>query len=522
MLLVAISLAAVWAGVALLLVTGDGPTPRASRADAANGVRAGSAELERPAAGAPDALVARSAAKEESDASNALMARSIPLGITVVNERRLAVRGARCRLLRTYAGAREEEPELHSVDGFGHLELSVEPGEYELVVTAARHRVLRDRLFVEPGARRFDYEAKLIGDGQLFAWVEGPGGRRPFSWLDRSLVRERTSVIATRAEPEHRSVRALAAIRADANCFLTPGRANSEEEGRLEFVLAVPPERPLWIHVALGDQIVATEVVHAGTKPVVFRIDDETFLAASASALATLLDAESGKPVAGARFSIAGSSDESDAADEVVLERLPPGPAEWHLSCPGREERRGRVELFAGERAELGTLALDSAARIEGRIVDEHGRPVDARVVLVPDVLGLDALHAGLQARGELDLDHGRFVFEHAGRKRYRVLVRDERWCAEPIEADTRAGDAGGLVLHAARGSAVHLRTSAGATMLLVLDEHGRIACFDELRTDVTLALTPGRYTVRAELDGRVVERAFDCSASDVELDLAR
>ncbi|MBK7878667.1 MAG: hypothetical protein IPJ77_23670 [Planctomycetes bacterium] len=533
--LLVLTVAAAAAGAALLFAHGDGAMERASRAEAPGGARAGSAELERPAASAHDVLGARTVPPSSSGAPLGADRPSVALVLTVVNDRRLAVRAARSRLLRTYGGAREEDAELHPFDGYGRLEWRVEPGEYEVVVSAPRHRTHRDRIVVPSGAPRFEHEVVLVGDGQLLATVEGPSGARPFAALPAAFVREQLSVFATRAElvargsrsPAARdeeaapSLRSLADAHAETHAWLTPSSAGGDDAARLVWVLAVPPERPLWVHVAFGDTVVATEIARTVDDRVRFVLDDELLAAASARLHARIVDAASGADLAGAEFELDGRTVTSDERGELELDGLPPGAAEWRLACAGHEERRGRVDLAAGERTELGTLALDAAARIEGQIVNEHGRPVDARVVLVPDTVELGVLHAGMQARGELDLDRGRFVFEHAGRRRYRVLVRDERWCAEPLHVDARAGDVGGLELRVAHGSVARVRTSGRVAALLVLDERGRIACYDELRADATLTLAPGRYTLRTELDGRVVEREFDCSGGEVVVDLA-
>ena len=163
----------------------------------------------------------------------------------------------------------------------------------------------------------------------------------------------------------------------------------------------------------------------------------------------------------------------------------------------------------------LPTLAASPSVTPDGY------QPGSMTIELQPFADGFESLHARAQARGELELDGGGFRFASAGRGRYRLGVRDERWTAEPLDVDARAGNVRGLELRVVAGTRVRVRTGGRAATVLVLDAAGRIACYDELRADATLALPPGSYVLRAALDGQTIERRFDCVSRGVEVDLA-
>ena len=442
--------------------------------------------------------------------------------LLVVDHRRQQIPNVRFRCVPIGQQLPPEDPGLAGSHQ-SRFELWLDPGEYKLAVTAPRHRRFDDRLVIPPDVVEFGHEVVLVGDRQLFVVLERRSGVGPRRTSFTSDERARISLFATREEPTSRDVRSMSAAHVESGAWPRPGTDSGAGASAecLEWIMTLAQDQPLLVHVAFGDVIVATSRVAPGEARVHLVLDDEVFAAASARLRARVVDAASGAGVLGAVLEVEGRRAESDDRGEIVLGALSPGPVSWTLVSQHHEERRGQVVLGPGTTAELGTIALEVATAVEGRIVDEGGKPVDARVVLAADTDALDSLHEYAQSRTELELDSGRFRFERAGRRRYRLFVRDERWSTEPLHVDASGGDVHGIVVRVARGRRVRMRAGGLATAVLVVDERGSVACYDTLRSDVTFALPPGRYTMRAQFDAGVAERTFDCTGGNVIVEIA-
>jgi hypothetical protein len=439
----------------------------------------------------------------------------VRLSLTVVNDRRLAIPNAWtvCVPIEDPIPAEERRRMGSTQSRFEHW---VDPGEYHLVVTAPRHGTYRDRLVVPEGVEELEHEIVLVAPHQVLAVLARREGSQ--STFLAGETRKHFSVFATLEVIESRDLRALGAAHAESSSWLRP--ASEEAATRLEWVLTVGPERPLFVHLAFGNRIIATRTISAGEDRAHFDLDVDLFSFDPARLRARIVDSSSGAGVMGAVLELQGHRGTSDDRGEVVLEGLSAIPSEWKVSAAEYESLRGRVVAEAGATIELGTIAIDPATTIEGTLVDEHGRPVDARVVLAPDTEAFDALHARRHVRSELELDRGRFRFEGVGRQRHRLFVRDERWIAEPLVVDTRGGDALGLQLRVVPGRRVRVHVAGPSAEFLVVDDRGEVACHDELHADATVALAPGRYRIRARVDGRASERTVEVGLDGAEVEL--
>jgi hypothetical protein len=363
----------------------------------------------------------------------------------------------------------------------------------------------------------------LVGQQQIFVRLQGPRGGRPFVERPGLPSGGDLTVLATRDEPASKSVVALAAARVERNAW---PRANGWQEDAalpLEWVLELPPERPVWVSAALGDVVLASRPVSSDDDVVTIVLGEELVTGVLAELRAHVVDAVTRSPVLAARFAIGGREVTSDARGEIVLEGLVPAPYEWVLQSAEHERLCGAVEVTGGAKVDLGVLELDPAATINGRVVDTDGKPVDLRLALVPDANELDELGARAQKLGDVDLDQGRFRFEHVGRRRYFVCVRDAEWAGEPLVADTSQGDVSGLELRVARGRPVELTGGGPRFTVLVADAEGHTRVYGAFDDEASFALLPGSYRFRVwTADGRTFERQTESTEDGLRIELAR
>jgi len=194
-------------------------------------------------------------------------------------------------------------------------------------------------------------------------------------------------------------------------------------------------------------------------------------------------------PAPAAPVSVVRSSLRTDADGAFVVSGLPPGRVEVIARAPGhRAARSARLQLTAGRERDGVELVLGVAGRIAARVIDEHGRPADARIEAriegdpVPRYLETDA-------RGELALeDVGGTVLLLAtaeGRPPSETVVhvgtgREER-VTIALDAGrrtlrARVADMHGNPLEGALVRVETLEVGTGQPRTLVSDENGEIA----------------------------------------------
>jgi protocatechuate 3,4-dioxygenase beta subunit len=88
-----------------------------------------------------------------------------------------------------------------------------------------------------------------------------------------------------------------------------------------------------------------------------------------------------GAPPANAPATIVRTSLRTNADGEFVVSGLPPGRVEVIARAPGhRAARSPRLQLAGGRSREGLELVLGAGGHVHGRVLDEHGRPADARI----------------------------------------------------------------------------------------------------------------------------------------------
>lgn len=222
----------------------------------------------------------------------------------------------------------------------------------------------------------------------------------------------------------------------------------------------------------------------------------------SASVLVKVVDAR-GREVEGVSLDLRTDADDvprtavTDARGEHLFEGVS-GIVIVTASVAGRALGHGRVEVPVGREAEVIVRLDEAAARLEGRVLDPSGQPVeDARVAVASGRSGQESF--------ALTGPDGRFVLDGLPRPPYRIAV-DHASFARLVRENARPDREGRVELRLVQGGVIEgvaidadtRAAIAGLRVGLVTDDE----VLDEDATDsrgrfVFHAVPPGRYEVR-------------------------
>jgi hypothetical protein len=267
-----------------------------------------------------------------------------------------------------------------------------------------------------------------------------------------------------------------------------------------ELQLEVDP--PVWVSAVVGDVRLAMQLASPGDDQVALVIAPGALDALACTLRLRLVDAESGQPITRGSVSVSSGSVGRYGplrSEEVTLGNLKPGPNLLTVSTDHETLSRA-LHLKRGETLDLGTLRLAKARVVQGRVVDETGRGVAARVRAVP----LESeLLVGPTHRYERDTGpDGSFEAKSLGARAYLLLAR------------TEDGRAGRLRIEASRDDARDVRVVLGASGRVTLtgapppmaawigsiaDERGHVVFRETLYRGyaTTCVLPHGRYVLR-------------------------
>jgi hypothetical protein len=321
-------------------------------------------------------------------------------------------------------------------------------------LTAGRHRLSMNLDGFEPVAR----EVELVAD-------------RPVERVD--IVLTRATVLTVRfVTPEGEPLaRALAAqglreffdLGLFAVATIRPPEALPQTSGRGDWrfgagvwrpsyrgpddgTLQLRAPLPLYASAVLRHVVLASKLVAAGETAVAFTIPVEHVLGVLGSLRLRLLDAESGRPLAGAKIGVDDSSTVSMTHSELrggTFERtgLRPGLLDLRVSADGYASFERLVRIPSGGRLDLGDVRMSRPATLRGAVVDAEGRP--ARCDLHCEAL--DVHESGLPLRdgvGMLTDERGRFASDKLRRGRYLLRASDKDGAVAIALADTSSGAA--------------------------------------------------------------------------------
>ena len=310
-------------------------------------------------------------------------------------------------------------------------------------------------------------------------------------------------------------------------------------------VLLLDCDLPVCVSLVHHQAVLQTKRVVTSADEVTFVVSPEDLLANLATLRIRVIDAESRLAIARARVTLGGGAcfDPGVATDPegiATIERREPGRFDLKVTADGYELFRSPVAALPGELTDLGTVALEKEATVEGRVLDLEDHPVAASFSLGIVDPQDPSIH---WFRGEeyTSSDAGHLEIRGLGRKSYVLRTnnhdlpddggwRGVAWVSGNVPLDTRAGSIAGLEIHLQPASKLVLRDVAGGTgdamRFRVADELGQelVAGLLHGSEPRPLALPVGSYVVSL-LDARgevLSERAVTLGSQTAGIDLAR
>ena len=310
-------------------------------------------------------------------------------------------------------------------------------------------------------------------------------------------------------------------------------------------VLLLDCDLPVCVSLVHYQTVLQTKRVVTSADEVTFVVSPDDLLANLATLRIRVIDAESGLAIPRARVTLGGGAcfDPGVATDPegiATIERREPGRFDLKVTAESYELFRSPVAALPGELTDLGTVALEKEATVEGRVLDLEDHPVAASFSL--GIVDPED-HSIHWFRGEefTSSGAGHLEIRGLGRKAYVLRTnnhdlpddggwRGVTWVSGNVPVDLRAGSMAGLEIHLQPASKLVLRDVAGgvgdAMRFRVADELGQelVAGLLHGSEPRPLALPVGSYVVSlSDARGEVLsERAVTLGSEAVDIDLAR
>lgn len=302
-------------------------------------------------------------------------------------------------------------------------------------------------------------------------------------------------------------------------------------------VLVLSVDLPVFVSLTQGSQVLETQFVEE-EREVVFVVDPDALLARRGKVRAQMV-AESGAAVAG-RIELEPSNQFHEALLGSWEQALAPGRYTALFAAPGHASTARSFQLAAGQEVDLGEVLMTAERTIEGRISDEAGRPVEARLrvgkvdangrVTFPDfVLHSSDEEGAYRIEGLAD---GEYVLRTVGDDEVTFPASDEpptTWVCGNVPIHLRGASVQGFDIRLVRAGILVLQgaeTLPSEARFTLLDARG-----DELRATrhypgfvPRFVLPPGAYTlvVRDAQGTELLRRTLEVGAEPCEVDLAR
>jgi RNA polymerase sigma factor (sigma-70 family) len=229
-------------------------------------------------------------------------------------------------------------------------------------------------------------------------------------------------------------------------------------------LLEIAAPLPVHVSVVSGGRVVASRLVSEAVDEITLAVPPAEFAPALCSLRIRLIAAEDGTPLTPSCLNVLHdvgevmfSRDEPrtpiDRSGTYLLERLAAGPGQLIVRVPGRGELQAPIELLPGNGNDLGVLSMGRAVKLRGRLTDENGEFVRARVTARPMRPEDASARLGLATRAFSDVE-GAFELE-VGRGRAEVVVSDPRFALLRVVIDANEEGDAPLELELQRGAPV-------------------------------------------------------------------
>jgi RNA polymerase sigma-70 factor (ECF subfamily) len=279
-------------------------------------------------------------------------------------------------------------------------------------------------------------------------------------------------------------------------------------------VLEVHGSLPVYASCVLHDTVMESRVVRGNESELVFEIDPAAVESKLGTATVRCID-ESGAPVANARVEITfrdggGSVGKTDEHGVARFEHLAPGMRHFDVHAPPFAFVDRWITIAPGELLDMGTIEMHPpSASASGRIVDEAGRGVAARIFAIPVSASASPRAIDSNPAGTATSD-GTFQAKWADAGPARLVASHDEYALEAIDVDTSRGAAKDLELRLEKGTLVTFRLARGANEpvdFVIADASGSPLClaFAYPTSAMRKRLKPGRYELRFVEDDKVV-----------------
>ena len=311
-------------------------------------------------------------------------------------------------------------------------------------------------------------------------------------------------------------------------------RSITGRRGQYDYDAQLHGPFPRWVSACVGTAVVdSAQIAADAPEEVVLSIPEEHLFFEPVTVRLSVVDAANGLPIPGARASLlphgshAFGAHETDARGEVAIQRVKPGAWQLTVLASGYEWIREDVSIARAADCDLGVRALARATTLEGRVVDESGRPLP-RFGLVSFPRG--RFEATRETRASLIAStdgEGWFLLQGLGPHEHVLRAADPEWFLDTRTADTSAGSVRGLELRASRGRSVAFVLDAPVIdgLLRVVDASGtpvrELSCGGSTR--VSCRLGPGEYELTLDASESPSERStFVVGARDLDIAVGR
>ena len=268
-------------------------------------------------------------------------------------------------------------------------------------------------------------------------------------------------------------------------------------------VLELSESPPLFANLVAHGCVLASVPIPPGATEVAIPLRQVDLEQLVASAHLTVVDAESGAGIQGAKveidFGLEVMPKQASRDGSLTIPGLMPGPATLRIQSTDRETVEDEILLRPGSTTELGIYRLSRFSRSEVVVRDADGnpQPVSFDIFSEEGDLGTRGLPRSRRFRSNSE---GILKINRIGCGRYVIVARDENWASLPVVLDTTLRDTSGYGVRVEKPTKVALRLRGEPPpngRLVVRTQSGvhvearRCRSSDPIR----FALAPGSYT---------------------------
>jgi RNA polymerase sigma-70 factor (ECF subfamily) len=288
---------------------------------------------------------------------------------------------------------------------------------------------------------------------------------------------------------------------------------------------------PTYISLAWRDIVIDTQLAPIGTEEVVFTVPVEKVQACVGHARVRIVDAQTGEPIAASASlhdnQTGMANTPADKDGYVDFPNVDPGQLILAISSPEHEDVIERVHVEPGTLTDLGIYRLLPGVKVEGRVIDERGQPIEAAIA----TFATDEPFATRDWFRYSTRKSGEFRLPRMRHKRYwmwaETLDSQNTSVSRPLLVDAGGGDVRGIVFQLAKPSRVSVRLTTEVpwdSRIQLVDKDGAPVCGDSLNADgmkefARLFALPGEYDVQLVSQDKII-RTRHVSVGDANIDI--